>query len=105
MLMLDPLVLEASTFYPSGAPSAYPLAFPEALASGPILLPGPMRRTGCSYMERRPRSYFVPEDGLSRWVGQHCLPGRVWGEVGPKSNVQTRNHVLLDPAVKPASAG
>jgi hypothetical protein len=64
-----------------------------------------MRQTGCSFVERRPRSYFVPDGGLTWWVGQHCLPGCLWGEVWLILNTQNRNHVLLDPAGKPGSAG
>src|SRR5262249_15442701 len=55
----------ASTFYSPVAPSAYPPAFPGALASGPIPPPAPMRLAGCSFVERGSGGYFVPDGRLA----------------------------------------
>jgi hypothetical protein len=48
----DAVLLGSPTFYPCGAPSAYPPAFPEALASGLIPSFTLMRLTGYSVVER-----------------------------------------------------
>ena len=62
----------------AGAPSAYPAAFPSALACGPIPpdhthAPDRLLRHGESMA-----GYLVPEDSLTRREGQHCLPGCLW---------------------------
>jgi hypothetical protein len=82
VLTLVWLFLAASPLDSSGAPSADLLAFPGALASGPLPLLDPRRRTGCSVVARRPRSSFVPENGWSRCLGQHYWPGCVGSENG-----------------------
>ncbi|MBM0744831.1 hypothetical protein JOY44_25225 (plasmid) [Phormidium sp. CLA17] len=60
------------------SPSAYPLAFPEALASETILPPHPMRLTTCSdidHSESGRGGYFVPIFRFALTVGSHSPPG------------------------------
>ena len=62
-------------------PSAYPLAFPRALASETIPLPTRMRLTPTPHGRWRTRwgervgSYSVPGSGLALHLGSHCPPG------------------------------
>ncbi|MCY7282010.1 MAG: hypothetical protein LH679_00935, partial [Cyanobacteria bacterium CAN_BIN43] len=60
------------------SPSAYPLAFPKALASETIPpLPG-LRLTTCSRdkaLESHSKGYFVPNFRFALHVGSHFPPG------------------------------
>ena len=71
----------SSTFHVTGAPSAYPVAFPQAFASEPIPLLSCMRWTPTQHEKRREqvRSYSVPGWCLALRAGSHCLPGDVMG--------------------------
>jgi hypothetical protein len=70
-----------STFHVTGAPSAYPGAFPRALAAEPIPLLPRLRRTPArhSSCRERGRSYSVPGRCLALRAGSHCSPGDVVG--------------------------
>ena len=70
-----------STFHITGAPSAYPVAFPRAFASEPIPLLPRIRWTPTQHQEcrERARSYSVPGRCLALRAGSHCSPGDVMG--------------------------
>src|SRR5262249_5061585 len=69
----------SSTFRLTAAPSAYPSAFPRALASEPILPSWALRPTGCSFVERRQEGYPVPVDCFASWEGRCFSPRPVVG--------------------------
>ena len=85
-----------STSHVTGAPSAYPVAFPQAFASEPILLRLRFRWTPTLHWQcrERRRSYSVPGRCLSLRAGSHCSPRDVMGcSLEHAINVQPERHV------------
>ena len=79
-----------STIHVTVPPSAYPLAFPEALASEAILLPDGLRLATYSGNRPLPKSasgrYFVPNFRLTLVLGFSLFTGFVVGAIWSAAN-------------------